>query len=111
MAAFSPDELAAIALSLKVALVAALCSLPFGIAAGWLLARRRFPGKALLDAVIHLPLVLPPVVIGYVLLIWFGTRGPVGAFLQEHLGVTLAFRWTGAALASAIMGFPLLVRA
>ena len=111
MTLFSPDELVAIALSLKVALVASLCSLPFGIAAGWLLARRRFPGKALLDALIHLPLVLPPVVIGYVLLIWFGTRGPVGGFLHEHLGITLAFRWTGAALASAIMGFPLLVRA
>lgn len=111
MTPFSPDELVAIALSLKVALIASLCSLPFGIAAGWLLARRRFPGKALFDALIHLPLVLPPVVIGYVLLIWFGARGPVGAFLQQHLGITFAFRWTGAALASAIMGFPLLVRA
>lgn len=108
---FSPAELAAIALSLKVALAAVLCSLPFGIALGWLLARRSFPGKLLLDTVLVLPLVLPPVVTGYVLLVLFGTKGPVGAFLQEHLGFTFAFRWTGAALASAIMGFPLMVRA
>jgi molybdate transport system permease protein len=108
---FSPAELTAIALSLKVALAAVLCSLPFGIALGWLLARRSFPGKLLLDTVLVLPLVLPPVVTGYVLLVLFGTKGPVGAFLQEHLGFTFAFRWTGAALASAIMGFPLMVRA
>ena len=107
----SPDELAAVQLSIKVACVAALCSLPFGIAAGWLLARVRFPGKALFDALLHLPLVLPPVVIGYALLIAFGSRGPVGMWLQDTFGITLAFRWTGAALASAIMGFPLLVRA
>ena len=108
---FSPAELTAIALSLKVALAAVLCSLPFGIALGWLLARTSFPGKLLLDTVLVLPLVLPPVVTGYVLLVLLGTRGPVGAFLQEYLGFTFAFRWTGAALASAIMGFPLMVRA
>ncbi len=100
-----------IALSVKVALVAALGSLPFGVACGWLLARRRFPGKSLLDAVLHLPLVMPPIVTGYALLIVFGTQGPVGAWLLEHLGVQFAFRWTGAALASAVMGFPLMVRA
>ncbi len=108
---FSAAELTAIALSLKVATVAVLCSLPFGIALGWLLARRRFPGKLLLDTLLVLPLVLPPVVTGYVLLVMFGARGVIGAFLQEQLGITLAFRWTGAALASAIMGFPLMVRA
>ncbi len=108
---FSPEEITAIALSLKVALVASLASLPFGIALGWLLARRRFPGKALLDALVHLPLVLPPVVMGYVLLVSLGTQGPVGAFLEQHFGIVFAFRWTGAALASAVMGFPLMVRA
>ena len=111
MFAFTPQELTAIALSVKVALVAALGSLPFGVACGWLLARRRFPGKALLDALLHLPLVMPPIVTGYALLIVFGTQGPVGAWLLEHLGVQFAFRWTGAALASAVMGFPLMVRA
>ncbi|GGJ99013.1 molybdate ABC transporter permease subunit [Luteimonas terricola] len=108
---FSPAELAAIALSLKVAGVAALASLPFGIATAWLLARKRFPGKALLDALVHLPLVLPPVVVGYALLVVFGSQGAVGGFLAEYFGITFAFRWTGAALASAIMGFPLMVRA
>ncbi|QDI05715.1 molybdate ABC transporter permease subunit [Xanthomonas cerealis pv. cerealis] len=111
MFAFTPQELTAIALSVKVALVAALGSLPFGVACGWLLARRRFPGKSLLDALLHLPLVMPPIVTGYALLIVFGTQGPVGAWLLEHLGVQFAFRWTGAALASAVMGFPLMVRA
>ncbi len=107
---FSPAELTAIALSLKVAFAAALASLPAGIAMAWLLARRRFPGKALLDALVHLPLVLPPVVVGYALLVVFGSQGAVGAFLAERFGITFAFRWTGAALASAIMGFPLMVR-
>lgn len=106
---FSPEETAAIALSLKVALVAALASVPFGIAMGWLLARKRFPGKALLDALVHLPLVLPPVVVGYVLLVAFGRQGVLGKALSP-LGIDFAFRWTGAALASAIMGFPLMVR-
>ena len=108
---FSPAELTAIALSLKVACVAALASLPAGIAVAWVLARRRFPGKSLLDALVHLPLVLPPVVVGYALLVTFGSQGAVGAFLAEHLGIRFAFQWTGAALASAIMGFPLMVRA
>ncbi len=108
---FSPDELVAIRLSLKVAAVAALASLPPAIAVAWLLARRRFFGRALLDALVHLPLVLPPVVIGYMLLVTMGTRGVVGAWLLEHFGVRFAFRWTGAALACAVMGFPLMVRA
>lgn len=107
---FTPAELTAIVLSLKVATVASLASLPLGIATGWLLARRRFPGKSLLDALIHLPLVLPPVVVGYVLLVLLGNNGVIGAWLSEHLGIGFAFRWTGAALASAIMGFPLMVR-
>ncbi|WP_223572082.1 molybdate ABC transporter permease subunit [Xanthomonas citri] len=108
---FTPEELTAIGLSLKVAIVAALASLPPGIACGWLLARRRFPGKALLDALLHLPLVMPPVVTGYALLVVLGTQGPVGSWLLEHVGTQFAFRWTGAALACAVMGFPLMVRA
>ncbi|WDM69817.1 molybdate ABC transporter permease subunit [Xanthomonas cucurbitae] len=108
---FTPQELMAIGLSLKVALVAAVASLPPGIACGWLLARRRFPGKALLDALLHLPLVMPPVVTGYALLVTLGTQGVIGSWLLEHLGVQFAFRWTGAALACAVMGFPLMVRA
>lgn len=110
MSLFTADELTAIALSVKVAAVAALASLPFGIALGWLLARKRFPGKSLLDALVHLPLVLPPVVVGYVLLVNFGSQGMIGKFLASF-GIDLAFRWTGAALAAAIMGFPLMVRA
>ena len=108
---FSPEEITAIALSLKVAVAASLASLPFGIAMAWLLARRRFFGKSLLDALVHLPLVLPPVVVGYALLVTFGHGGAVGRFLSEQFGISIAFRWTGAALASAIMGFPLMVRA
>ncbi|MDV2449457.1 molybdate ABC transporter permease subunit [Xanthomonas hortorum] len=108
---FTPQELTAIGLSLKVAIVAAIASLPPGIACGWLLARRRFPGKALLDALLHLPLVMPPVVTGYALLVVLGTQGPVGSWLLQHLGIQFAFRWTGAALACAVMGFPLMVRA
>ncbi|CAD1795056.1 molybdate ABC transporter permease subunit [Xanthomonas arboricola] len=111
MSMFTPQELTAIGLSLKVATVAAVASLPPGIACGWLLARRRFPGKALLDALLHLPLVMPPVVTGYALLVVLGTQGPVGSWLLEHLGIQFAFRWTGAALACAVMGFPLMVRA
>ncbi|MEP6633811.1 MAG: molybdate ABC transporter permease subunit, partial [Luteimonas sp.] len=107
---FTAAEFDAIALSLKVAAVAALASLPFGIAVGWLLARKRFPGKSLLDACVHLPLVLPPVVVGYVLLVSFGNQGVIGKALSA-VGISFAFRWTGAALASAIMGFPLMVRA
>ncbi|MGV8931455.1 MAG: molybdate ABC transporter permease subunit [Luteimonas sp.] len=111
MLAFTPAETTAIALSLKVATVAALASLPFGIAMGWLLARKRFFGKALVDALVHMPLVLPPVVVGYALLVMLGNNGVIGAFLAEHFGISVAFRWTGAALASAVMGFPLMVRA
>ena len=110
MPLFSDAELVAIALSIKVALVAAVASLPLGIAMGWLLARWRFPGKALLDALVHLPLVLPPVVVGYLLLVGFGAQGMFGRALSS-IGIDFAFRWTGAALASAVMGFPLMVRA
>lgn len=111
MAFLTPDELTAVALSLRVATVATLASLPAAIALGWLLARRRFPGKLLIDALVHLPLVLPPVVTGYALLALFGHRGMIGAWLEQNLGVSFAFRWTGAALAGAIMAFPLMVRA
>lgn len=111
MLALSPEEWIAVRLSLWVATVATLAALPFGIAVAWVLARTAFWGKALIDAVVHLPLVLPPVVTGYLLLVSFGRRGPVGAFLAEHFGIVFSFRWTGAALACAVMGFPLLVRA
>jgi molybdate transport system permease protein len=107
----SADEAAAVALSLKVATVATVASLPPAIAVGWLLARRRFPGRLLLDALVHLPLVLPPVVTGFALLRLFGLRGAIGGWLHDVLGITFAFRWTGAALACAVMGFPLMVRA
>lgn len=107
----SPDEWNAVRLSLKVSTVAMLASLPPGIAIAWLLARKRFPGHAVLNGLVHLPLILPPVVTGYVLLLTFGRRGPIGAFLDTHFGIVFSFRWTGAALACAIMGFPLLVRA
>ena len=88
-----------------------MASLPFGVAIAYLLARGRFPGRALVDAFVHLPLVMPPVVTGYLLLLAFGRQGPVGALLETTFGIVLAFRWTGAALAAAIMGFPLMVRA
>ncbi len=110
-APLSPAEWEALRLSLKVAAVSVLGSLPFAFAIAWLLARHRFPGKSLLDAVVHLPLVLPPVVIGYMLLVLFGRRGPIGQWLDESFGIVFAFRWTGAALACAIMGLPLLIRA
>jgi molybdate transport system permease protein len=106
----SPAEWVAIELSLRIALVATAWALPFGIAVGWLLARGKFWGKTVLDGLVHLPLVLPPVVTGYLLLMWFGRKGPIGGFLYDHFGVVFAFRWTGAALASGVMGFPLLVR-
>jgi molybdate transport system permease protein len=108
---FSPADIVAIKLSLRVATVATLASLPVGLAVAMLLARGRFPGRTLVDGIVHLPLVLPPVVTGYLLLIGFGRRGPIGAFLEQTFGLTFAFRWTGAALASAVMAFPLLVRA
>jgi molybdate transport system permease protein len=110
MLELSPAEWTAVALSLRIALVATAWALPFGIAIGWLLARGNFWGKTVLDGLVHLPLVLPPVVTGYLLLLWFGRKGPIGAFLYDQLGVVFAFRWTGAALASGVMGFPLLVR-
>jgi molybdate transport system permease protein len=106
----TPEELEAIKLSLRVAALATAASLPFGIAIAMLLARGRFYGRMLLNALVLLPLVLPPVVTGYVLLLLFGKQGPIGNFLDQQLGIVLAFRWTGAALACAIMGFPLLVR-
>src|SRR6202011_4774814 len=106
----TPDEWVAIRLSLRIAIVATAMALPFGVAIAWLLARRNFWGKALLDGLVHLPLVLPPVVTGYLLLISFGRRGVIGAFLADHLGIVFSFRWTGAALACGVMGFPLMVR-
>jgi molybdate transport system permease protein len=106
-----PAELAALQLSLKVATTATLFSLPLGVAVAYLLARGRFPGRSLLNALVHLPLVLPPVVTGYLLLLGFGKRGPIGSFLYDWFGVSFSFRWTGAALAAGIMAFPLMVRA
>jgi len=106
-----PAELAIIALSLKVSAVAMVGVLPVAFALAWLLARKQFPGKVLLDAMVHLPLVLPPVVTGWLLLIAFGRNGPVGQWLEQWFGVSLVFRWTGAALAAAIMALPLMVRA
>jgi len=108
---FTPDELSAIRLSIKVATWATLASLPVGVLVALALARGRFFGKTLVDALVHLPLVMPPVVTGYLLLLAFGRRGPVGTWLEETLGIVFAFNWTGAALACAVMGFPLMVRA
>jgi len=107
----SADDVGIILLSLKVAFVAVALSLPPAVVVAYVLARGRFPGKSLVDAVVHLPLVLPPVVVGFALLVLFGKRGPIGSWLEGWFGVVFAFRWTGAALASAIMGFPLMVRA
>jgi len=106
----SPAEWTAVELSLRVSVVATIVALPFGIAIGWLLARKEFWGKILVDGIVYLPLVLPPVVTGYLLLISFGRRGPIGAFLADYLGIVFSFRWTGAALACGVMGFPLMVR-
>jgi len=111
MTSLSPDEWQVILLSLKVSLIAVGGTLPFAFAVAWLLARVRFPGKLLLDALVHLPLVIPPVVTGWLLLIAFGRTGPAGRFLEENFGLTLMFRWTGAALAAAVMSLPLMVRA
>ena len=107
----SPEEWDAVRLSLKVSGVATLASLPFGLLVAMALARGRFPGKSVLNGVVHLPLILPPVVTGYLLLLSFGRRGAIGGFLAEHFGLVFSFRWTGAALACAVMAFPLLVRA
>ncbi len=104
-------ELDALRLSLQVALVAVTASLPLAVLVAWMLARLDFPGKSLLDALVHLPLVLPPVVIGYFLLVLFGTKGPLGGWLYETLGLRLIFTRWGAALAAAVMAFPLMVRA
>ncbi|MGA8967670.1 MAG: molybdate ABC transporter permease subunit [Pseudolabrys sp.] len=111
MLELSPQDWTAVQLSLRIAIVSTLVALPFGIAIGMLLARGSFWGKSLLDAVVHLPLVLPPVVTGYLLLISLGRKAPLGAFLADHFGVVFSFRWTGAALACGVMAFPLMVRA
>lgn len=107
----SPDEWEIIRLSLKVSLAAVAVTLPMAFALAWVLARLRFPGKLLLDGLVHLPLVVPPVVTGWLLLIAFGRSGPIGAWLERWFGFTLMFRWTGAALAAAVMALPLMVRA
>jgi molybdate transport system permease protein len=106
----SPQEWQAVALSARVALCATLVCLPTGIAVAYLLARRRFPGKFLLDALVQMPMVLPPVVPGYLLLLLFGTQGPIGSWLKAQFGIVIAFTWQGAALASATMAFPLMVQ-
>jgi molybdate transport system permease protein len=107
---FTPEEWQAIWLTLKIAIVAVIGSLPVAVAVAWVLSYTRFPGKIILEALISLPLVLPPVVTGYALLILFGRHGAIGRFLDEELGIVLAFRWTGAAVAAAVMGFPFMVR-
>jgi molybdate transport system permease protein len=107
----SPEEWTAVRLSLRVAIVATLFSLPIGIVIAMALARGRFWGHSVLNGLVLLPLILPPVVTGYILLILFGRRGPIGAFLADHFGIVFSFRWTGAALACGVMAFPLLVRA
>lgn len=107
----TPGEAEALWLSLKIGAIGTALSLPPGIAVAWLLARRQFSGKIVVDALVHLPLVLPPVVTGYLLLLLFGHSGVLGGFIEAHLGFTFAFNWKGAALAAGIMGFPLLVRA
>ena len=104
-------EISALMLSLKVAVVAMLTSLPVGIACAWILARLKFPGKALLDSLIHLPLVLPPVVVGYLLLVSMGRKGFIGEHLYDWFGISFSFSWRGAALAAAIVSYPLMVRA
>ncbi len=111
MESLGPAEWTAIWLSLRVAVVGTICALPVAVAVAYLLARKRFPGRQLLNGLVHMPLVLPPVVTGYLLLVLFGQTGPIGGFLNDTFGITLAFRWTGAALAAAIMAFPLMVRA
>lgn len=107
----TPLEVEALGLSLKVALTGVFFSVPLGLATAWLLARRNFPGKAIVDGIVHLPLVVPPVVVGYVLLVLLGRRGLVGGWLHDGFGITIAFTWKGAAVAAAVMAFPLMVRA
>lgn len=111
MLTLTPEEQAAVELSIRVSLWATVTSLPPGLVVAMLLSRGKFWGKSILNGIVFLPLVLPPVVTGYILLLLFGRRGPLGAFLADNLGIVFAFRWTGAALACAVMGFPLLVRA
>lgn len=111
MFSFSAEEIDAIRLSLWVASIGIAASLPLGMFVAYALARWRFPGKILLDALVHMPLVLPPVVTGYILLLTFGRKGAIGAWLEQTFGIVFSFRWTGAALAAAVMGFPLMVRA
>lgn len=111
LTAVSAEEWSVILLSMKVSLAAMGAMLPVAFALAWLLARTHFPGKLLLDALVHLPLVIPPVVTGWLLLILFGSQGPIGYYLESWFGITLLFRWTGAALAAAIMAMPLMVRA
>jgi molybdate transport system permease protein len=111
MLALTPLEIEALRLSLWVSVWAVVGSLPLGIFCAWLLARRQFFGKSLFDGLVHLPLVLPPVVVGYALLVLFGRKGVIGAWLHDVLGISLAFNWKGAALASAVIAFPLMVRA
>lgn len=111
MFALSPLESEAILLSLRVAFWSVLTSLPLAVAVAWLLVRTRFPGHLLVNGLVHLPLVVPPVVIGYLLLILLGRNGAMGAWLYDWFGVTVAFTWRGAAVASAVMAFPLMVRA
>ncbi len=107
----TPLETEAVHLSLRVAVTAVAGSLPIGMLVAWLLARREFPGKTIVNGLVHLPLILPPVVVGYLLLVLLGRRGPVGAWLYDVFGITIAFTWKGAAVASAVMAFPLMVRA
>ena len=109
--ALSPDEWCAVTLSLRVSLWASVLSLPFGLLTAYALARWNFWGRQVLNGLVHLPLILPPVVTGYLLLLTFGRRGAVGQLLDQWFGVVLAFRWTGAVLAAAVMAFPLMVRA
>lgn len=111
MFTLTPLELEALRLSLRVGVWSVALSLPLGILMAWLLARREFPGKMLINVLVHLPLVLPPVVVGYALLVLFGRHGAIGGWLYDTFGVTLAFTWRGAAIASAVMAFPLMVRA
>ena len=110
MGPLSPDELEALRLSLKVGFWNLVIGLPLAVAVAWLLARRRFPGKELLNGVVHLSLILPPVVTGYLLLILLGRRGPLGALLEDWFGIVVAFRWTGAVIAATVMAFPVMVR-
>ena len=108
MTALAPDEWQALALSLRVGVLSVIASLPFALGLAWLMSRRRFPGRLLLESLLFLPLILPPVVTGYALLALFGRHGPLGILL-EQAGIVVAFRWTGAVIAAAVMGFPLLV--